>query len=96
MRPILPARTTKTYRAQPWAQIRYSCSTTNNNNFANNDKSTPEQGQECECLVELHGAFLDEFEGTVTLVVEYMNFGSLAELLSIVTTVNYTIVIAIL
>mmetsp|Transcript_23093 Transcript_23093/g.38042 ORF Transcript_23093/g.38042 Transcript_23093/m.38042 type:complete len:492 (-) Transcript_23093:26-1501(-) len=66
-----------------------SSTTANNNSIGKNDNTTTitsssssEQGQECECLVELQGAFLDELEGTVTLVLEYMNFGSLADLLS--------------
>ena len=68
-------------------ELKLLCST---NNFANNNDESestpqpqPQQGQECECLVELEGAFLDELDGTVTLVLEYMNLGSLADLLSL-------------
>ncbi|EED86933.1 hypothetical protein THAPSDRAFT_269874 [Thalassiosira pseudonana CCMP1335] len=34
----------------------------------------------CECLVELEGAFLDRNEGVITLVLEFMDRGSLADL----------------
>jgi serine/threonine protein kinase len=57
-------------------------SNANNNNNNTSFSQQQQQGQECECLVELEGAFLDEMDGTVTLVLEYMNFGSLADLLS--------------
>lgn len=70
-------------------ELKLLCSTNttsvnnnNNNSGDNNIYSSSQQGQECECLVELQGAFLDEMDGTVTLVLEYMNFGSLADLLS--------------
>ena len=65
-------------------ELKLLCSTTNATSSSSdddNDKNNS-QGQECECLVELEGAFLDELDGTVTLVLEYMNFGSLADLLS--------------
>jgi len=64
-------------------ELKLLCSTTSsNNNNSFNNANASQQGQECECLVELEGAFLDELDGTVTLVLEYMNFGSLADLLS--------------
>ena len=67
-------------------ELKLLCSTADNpednNSDKNNHNDSSQQGQGCECLVELEGAFLDETDGTVTLVLEYMNFGSLADLLS--------------
>lgn len=42
---------------------------------------TTATNNKCECLVDLKGAFLNEFDGTVSLILEYMDFGSLADLL---------------
>lgn len=61
-------------------ELKLLCSTlsTSLSDEQQENNSTTKRRQECQCLVELEGAFLDESDGSVTLVLEYMNFGSLS------------------
>ena len=74
-------------------ELKLLCSTLSSSSLSDeqqqeeNDSSTKRR-QECQCLVELEGAFLDESDGTVTLVLEYMNFGSLSTALEKCGNIN--------